>query len=98
VLLNGALQPRLPHNLNISLPGVNGSRLHRALRPHLACSSGSACSNGAPSHVLQALGRSRTEAEASLRLSLGRDTTAEDIRQAVMVIGDASAAAQVCSP
>ena len=48
--------------------------------------------------MLQALGRSRTEAEASLRLSLGRDTTAEDIRQAVMVIGDAGAAAQVCSP
>ena len=82
VLLNGALQPRLPHNLNISLPGVNGSRLHRALRPHLACSSGSACSNGAPSHVLQAIGRSRAEAEASLRLSLGRETTAAEVDQA----------------
>ncbi|AII48306.1 cysteine desulfurase [Synechococcus sp. KORDI-52] len=95
VLLNGAMEPRLPHNLNISLPGVNGSRLHRALRPQLACSSGSACSNGAPSHVLQAIGRTRAEAEASLRLSLGRDTTPEDIRQAVMAIGDAAAAAQV---
>ena len=94
VLLNGALQPRLPHNLNISLPGVNGSRLHRALRPHLTCSNGSACSNGAPSHVLQAIGRSRAEAEASLRLSLGRDTTSEDIQQAVIAISDAVAAAQ----
>ena len=94
VLLNGALQPRLPHNLNISLPGVNGSRLHRALRPHLTCSNGSACSNGAPSHVLQAIGRSRAEAEASLRLSLGRDTTTEDIQQAVNAISDAVAAAQ----
>ena len=92
VLLNGALQPRLPHNLNISLPGVNGSRLHRALRPHLACSSGSACSNGAPSHVLQAIGRSRAEAEASLRLSLGRDTTATDVDQAIAAITDAVAA------
>ena len=94
VLLNGALQPRLAHNLNISLPGVNGSRLHRALRPNLTCSNGSACSNGAPSHVLQAIGRSRAEAEASLRLSLGRDTTTEDIQQAVIAIGDAVAAAQ----
>ena len=94
VLLNGALQPRLAHNLNISLPGVNGSRLHRALRPNLTCSNGSACSNGAPSHVLQAIGRSRAEAEASLRLSLGRDTTSEDIQQAVIAISDAVAAAQ----
>ncbi len=94
VQMNGALAPRLPHNLNISLPGVNGSRLHRALRPHLACSSGSACSNGAPSHVLQALGRTRPEAEASLRLSLGRDTSVDDIQQAVIVIGDAVAAAK----
>ncbi|MDC2984744.1 cysteine desulfurase [bacterium] len=93
VLLNGALQPRLPQNLNISLPGVNGSRLHRALRPHLACSSGSACSNGAPSHVLQAIGRSRAEAEASLRLSLGRETTADDVDQAITAITDAAAAA-----
>ena len=92
VLLNGALQPRLPHNLNISLPGVNGSRLHRALRPHLTCSNGSACSNGAPSHVLQAIGRSRAEAEASLRLSLGRDTTATDVDQAIAAITDAVAA------
>ena len=94
VLLNGALQPRLPHNLNITLPGVNGSRLHRSLKPQLSCSSGSACSNGAPSHVLQAIGRSRAEAEASLRLSLGRDTTADDVHQAVIAVGETVAAAQ----
>ena len=89
VLLNGALTRRLPHNLNITIPGVNGARLHRALRPHLACSSGSACSNGAPSHVLQAIGRSRTEAEASLRLSLGRSTTRSDVETAATCISDA---------
>ena len=94
VLLNGALQPRLPHNLNIPLPGVNGSRLHRSLKPQLSCSSGSACSSGAPSHVLQAIGRSRAEAEASLRLSLGRDTTADDVHQAVIAVGETVAAAQ----
>ena len=86
ILLNGAEAPRLPHNLNISVPGVNGNRLHRALRPELTCSSGSACSNGSPSHVLQALGRSRQLAEASLRLSLGRSTTEQDVEQAIRVI------------
>ena len=89
---NGAEQPRLSHNLNVTVPGVNGARLHRALRPHLACSSGSACSNGEPSHVLQALGRSRSESEASLRLSLGRTTTRKDVHQAVIAISDAVAA------
>ena len=86
LLLNGALEPRLPHNLNITVPGVSGSRLHRALRPTVACSSGSACSNGAPSHVLQAIGRSRRDAEASLRLSLGRETTEADVLRAIDVI------------
>ena len=86
---NGAEQPRLSHNLNVTVPGVNGTRLHRSLRPHLACSSGSACSNGEPSHVLQALGLSRKEAEASLRLSLGRSTTSADVHTAVSCIGDA---------
>ena len=86
LLLNGALEPRLAHNLNITVPGVSGSSLHRALRPTLACSSGSACSNGAPSHVLLAIGRSRRDAEASLRLSLGRETTEADVQRAIDVI------------
>ena len=91
---NGAAAPRLAHNLNITLPGMSGSRLHRSLRPHLACSSGSACSNGAPSHVLQALGRSRADAEASLRLSLGRSTTENAVEQAIATIAEAVAAQQ----
>ena len=86
IQLNGALQPRLAHNLNLTIPDVSGSRLHRALRSRLACSSGSACSRGEPSHVLQSIGRSRLEAEGSLRLSLGRDTTATDIDGAIEVI------------
>jgi len=89
IQLNGALQPRLAHNLNITIPNVSGSRLHRALRPRLACSSGSACSRGEPSHVLRSIGRSRIEAEGSLRLSLGRDTTARDIDGAIEVITSA---------
>ena len=94
VLLNGASQPRLPHNLNITIPGVNGSRLHRALRPQLTCSSGSACSNGAPSHVLQAIGRTRSEAEASLRLSLGRSTTADEVNEVIHLLRETVAALQ----
>ena len=94
VLLNGAAEPRLPHNLNITIPGVNGRRLHQALRPELICSSGSACSQGEPSHVLRAIGRSRAEAEASLRLSLGRDTTDSDIDRAIELIGDIALALQ----
>ena len=86
LLMNGAHQPRLAHNLNITVPDVSGNRLHRCLKRSLACSSGSACSRGKPSHVLQAIGRSRVEAEASLRLSLGRTTTATDINRAVEVI------------
>ena len=89
IKLNGALQPRLAHNLNITIPGVSGSRLHRALKPRLACSSGSACSRGEPSHVLRAIGRSRNEAEGSLRLSLGRDTTTDEIVAAIEVITSA---------
>ena len=86
IRLNGAQQPRLAHNLNITVPDVSGSRLHRTLKSRLACSSGSACSRGEPSHVLKAIGRSRAEAEASLRLSLGRDTTPAEIEVAIDVI------------
>ena len=89
IRLNGALQPRLAHNLNITVPNVPGSRLHRALRPQLACSSGSACSRGEPSHVLRSIGRTRIEAEGSLRLSLGRDTTTTDIDAAIEAISAA---------
>ena len=88
LLLNGHATARLPHNLNITIPDVSGSKLHRALRSRVACSSGSACSRGEPSHVLMALGRSRQEAEASLRLSLGRSSSEHDIDQAVEAIND----------
>ena len=67
---------------------MNGAQLHRSLRRQLACSSGSACSHGAPSHVLRAIGLSRADAEASLRLSLGRSTTEADIEAAAACISD----------
>jgi cysteine desulfurase len=85
----GAVTPRLPHNLNVTVQGVDGARLHRLLRGQIAVSSGSACSQGSPSHVLAALGRSRQEAAASIRFGLGRGTSAADITVAI----DAVAAA-----
>jgi len=87
IALNGALAPRLAHNLNVTVAGVDGTALHRALRRHLALSSGSACSAGSPSHVLAALGRSRSEAAASIRFGLGRGTGPADIDTALAVLG-----------
>jgi cysteine desulfurase len=77
VRLNGDLQQRLPHNLNVSFAGVQISGLLRELQPLVALSSGAACASGQPSHVLAALGRGKTE--ANLRFGLGRGTTQWEI-------------------
>ena len=84
--INGSMKKRLPHNLNLTVIDVKGSKLHKSLKSKIICSSGSACSNGEPSHVLLALGRSFKEAEASLRLSIGLMTTKEDIEKAIQII------------
>ena len=86
---NGAASPRLPHNLNVSVAGVEGSALQRLLRQRLAVSSGSACSSGEPSHVLRALGLSRQEAAASIRFGLGRSTGAAEITTAIETVAAA---------
>jgi cysteine desulfurase len=86
---NGAAAPRLAHNLNVRVDGVDGAALHSRLRRQLAVSSGSACGGGAPSHVLQALGLSRQQAAASIRFGLGADTTAAEIEAAAAVVRDA---------
>tara|TARA_Y100000589_G_C27171519_1_gene636930 strand:+ start:297 stop:1445 length:1149 start_codon:yes stop_codon:yes gene_type:complete len=86
--INGSLTNRLPNNLNITVSEVRGSSLHKILKPKIICSSGSACSNGEPSHVLQALGKSFIEAEASIRLSVGLSTTEEEIEKAINIISN----------
>jgi len=86
VRVNGSLEHRLAHNLNVHLEGVDGTQLHRSLRRQLAVSGGSACSSGSPSHVLAALGLTPAEAAASIRFGLGRSTTSEEIHQAVEVV------------
>jgi len=80
---NGDPARAAPHVLNVSFEGVEGEAL-RACLPKLAVSSGSACSSATaePSYVLRALGRSDDLANASLRFSLGRGTTVEEVEQA----------------
>ncbi|HEY9817079.1 MAG TPA: IscS subfamily cysteine desulfurase [Candidatus Obscuribacterales bacterium] len=87
VHLNGHPTQRLPGNLNISLEGMDGRALLRGLQPHVAVSSGSACTAAKPSasHVLKALGRSDALAQASLRFGLGRLTTDAEIDQTIQV-------------
>ena len=79
-LVNGTLDPRLPHNLNVCVPGVEGSRLLSSLTD-VAVSSGAACSSvsAEPSHVLLAIGRTEAEAKASLRFGLCRGTTEAEV-------------------
>ncbi|MCP9914451.1 cysteine desulfurase [Cyanobium sp. BA20m-14] len=89
VELNGAGAPRLAHNLNVTVQGVDGTRLHRLLRQQLAVSSGSACSQGSPSHVLAALGRSRAEAAAAIRFGLGRGSSDAEIALAIETVAAA---------
>tara|TARA_B100000965_G_scaffold364698_1_gene348551 strand:- start:920 stop:2068 length:1149 start_codon:yes stop_codon:yes gene_type:complete len=84
--VNGSMDQRLPHNLNITFPGVNGSRLHSQLKRYIFCTSGSACSNGEPSHVLQEIGLCKKDAESSIRMSIGRNTSEKDIKDAIEVI------------
>jgi cysteine desulfurase len=84
---NGNPAHSAPHVLNVSFEGVEGEAL-RASLPELAVSSGSACSSATqePSYVLRALGRDDDLANASLRFSLGRGTTPEQIEQAAAMV------------
>jgi cysteine desulfurase len=88
VLRNGSLVHSVPHLLNVSFEGVEGESLLAAVRPHLAVSTGSACTSALaePSYVLRALGRSDRLSESSLRFGLGRPTREEDIDAAVEIL------------
>jgi cysteine desulfurase len=87
IYLNGHLQQRVPHNLNVSFNYVEGESLIMALKD-LAVSSGSACTSASlePSYVLRALGRSDELAHSSIRFTLGRYTTPEDVDFAVQLL------------
>ena len=87
VFINGHLEQRVPHNLNISFNYVEGESLIMGIKG-LAVSSGSACTSASlePSYVLRALGRSDELAHSSLRITIGRWTTEADIDYAVDTI------------
>ncbi len=87
VYINGDMDQRIPHNLNISFNFVEGESLMMALKD-LAVSSGSACTSASlePSYVLRALGRSDELAHSSIRFTLGRFSTEQEIDFAIAQI------------
>jgi len=89
--INGHETLRLPNTLNICIPGINSSNFLGWIKDSVAASSGSACHAGEnkPSAVLMAMGIPEADAMSSLRLSTGKDTTEEEIKEAVEVIANA---------
>ncbi|WP_075792496.1 IscS subfamily cysteine desulfurase [Massilia putida] len=87
VYINGDMEHRVPHNLNVSFNFVEGESLIMAVKD-IAVSSGSACTSASlePSYVLRALGRSDELAHSSIRFTIGRFTTEEDIDFAVKLL------------
>jgi len=99
VFINGDLERRVPHNLNISFNYVEGESLIMGVKG-LAVSSGSACTSASlePSYVLRALGRSDELAHSSLRMTIGRFTTEAEIDYAVSTLKDRVAKLRELSP
>lgn len=99
VYINGDLDHRVPHNLNVSFNYVEGESLIMAIKD-LAVSSGSACTSASlePSYVLRALGRSDELAHSSIRFTFGRFTTEEDVDFTIRLIKEKVAKLRELSP
>ena len=99
VFLNGHATQRVPHNINMSFNFVEGESLIMGIKG-LAVSSGSACTSASlePSYVLRALGRSDELAHSSLRMTIGRWSTEEDIDYAIKTIRENVAKLRDLSP
>ncbi|HVY12692.1 MAG TPA: aminotransferase class V-fold PLP-dependent enzyme, partial [Alphaproteobacteria bacterium] len=85
-VINGSRKHRLPNNMHLTLPGRDNERLLVELDERgILAAAGSACSAGddEPSHVLRAMGVSDADAQASIRLTMGRQTTDADVRALV---------------
>jgi cysteine desulfurase len=97
---NGAAEPSVPGLLSVGFAGIEGESLLLELDGEVAAASGAACNSatGEPSHVLRALGRSDEAIQASLRLSLGRGTTADDVDRAAAAIVHAVARLRAALP
>lgn len=90
-VINGSLKFRLPNNVHVTLPGRDNERLLIQLdEAGILAAAGSACSadKGEPSHVLRALGISDTDARASLRFTMGRETTEAMVRRTVKTLAE----------
>ncbi len=89
VYLNGDMDSRVPHNLNVSFNFVEGESLIMAVKD-IAVSSGSACTSASlePSYVLRALGRNDELAHSSIRFTIGRFTTIEEVDYTVKLLHD----------
>ncbi|HJV74150.1 MAG TPA: aminotransferase class V-fold PLP-dependent enzyme, partial [Noviherbaspirillum sp.] len=99
VYINGDMAHRVPHNLNVSFNYVEGESLIMAIKD-IAVSSGSACTSASlePSYVLRALGRSDELAHSSIRFTIGRFTTEEDIDFTINLIKTKVAKLRELSP
>jgi cysteine desulfurase len=99
VFINGHLERRVPHNVNASFNFVEGESLIMGVKG-IAVSSGSACTSASlePSYVLRALGRSDELAHSSLRMTIGRFTTEQEIDYAVSTLQDRVARLRELSP
>jgi cysteine desulfurase len=99
VFINGHIDKRVPHNVNMSFNFVEGESLIMGIKG-IAVSSGSACTSASlePSYVLRALGRSDELAHSSLRMTIGRFTTKEEIDYAVATLKDRVAKLRELSP
>jgi cysteine desulfurase len=97
--VNGSLEKRVVHNLNVSFAFVEGESLMMAIKD-LAVSSGSACTSASlePSYVLRAIGRPDELAHSSIRFSLGRTTTEAEIDRAVALLTSAVQRLRALSP
>jgi cysteine desulfurase len=99
VYVNGDMEHRVPHNLNISFNYVEGESMLMALKD-LAISSGSACTSASlePSYVLRALGRNDELAHSSIRFTLGRFTTEEEVDFTIKLVKEKIAKLRELSP
>jgi cysteine desulfurase len=88
----GSAEEKLPNTLNVCIPGVDATELVEALARRVAISAGAACHAGrkSPSHVLTAMGISPQDALCSVRLSLGRHTRAEELKEAAAALAAAA--------
>jgi cysteine desulfurase len=97
ITLNGTLAARLPGNLNVSFAGIDGEALLVSL-DDVAVSSGAACTQAEPSHVLTALGLTTDRALASLRFGIGRSTTSDEVDEAARKVNAVVARLRHLSP